>query len=75
MTTKEIIKEIARKQNMTPKEVENEIRKAIHEAMKTTDPRAQALWKQMAPDGKEPSIDTFFAFCANMMDKNRGNGF
>ena len=27
------------------------------------DPQAQAIWKQIAPDGKEPSIETFLKFC------------
>ena len=57
---------------MTAKEVENEIRSAIHEAMATNDPQAQALWKQIAPDGKEPSIDRFLEFCVDRLNERRG---
>lgn len=63
MKTDEILQQVAKEKNMTPKAVEEEIRKAIREAMKTSDPHAQALWKQLSPDGKEPSIAQFLDFC------------
>lgn len=71
MKTNKIIKQIAKERNMTPKEVEEEMRSAIREAMATKDPQAQALWKQIAPDGKEPSIDKFLEFCADRLHKQR----
>ena len=67
MTTKKLIAQIARMNNMTPEKVEEEMRKAIRTAMASTDPHAQALWKQIAPDGKEPSIEEFLCFCSNRM--------
>lgn len=58
--------------NMRPEEAENEIKKAIREAMATTDPHAQALWKQIAPDGKEPSVEEFLDFCVSRLrEKNK----
>ena len=63
MDIKEIIKQIAKDNQVTPEEVEKEMRKSIRDAMQTKDPEAQRLWKQIAPDGKEPSIETFLKFC------------
>ena len=69
MNVQRIIKKIAKENNMTLKEVEYEMQFAIREAMATKDPQAQALWKQIAPDGKEPSIEQFLEFCANKINE------
>lgn len=71
MNTKEIFKHVARNNNTTPEKVEEEIRYAIREAMKSKDPKAQMLWKQISPDGKEPTIERFLDFCVNMIDERR----
>ena len=63
MDIKEIIKQIAKDNQVTPEDVEKEMRESIRDAMQTKDPEAQRLWKQIAPDGKEPSIETFLKFC------------
>ena len=73
MTTKEIIEKIARENHITPEAVEEEMRSAIRAAMESNDPHAQALWKQIAPDGKEPSIETFLKFCVDRMNKPRNS--
>ena len=72
MTTKEIIEQIAYNHRTTPEEVEAEMRNAIRAAMAADEPKAQALWKQLAPDGKEPSIERFIQFCVERM-KGQGN--
>lgn len=72
MTTKEIIEQIAHNHHTTPEEVEAEMRKAICAAMESDDPKAQAMWKRLAPDGKEPSIERFIQFCVEGM-KGQGN--
>lgn len=64
MTAKKIIRQIAREQGVTPKEVEADMKEAIRAAMSSTDPVAQEVWKQLAPDGKEPTIEEFLKFCA-----------
>ena len=51
MTTKQIIRQIARNNNVTPKQVEEDIKEAIRAAMASDDPQAQAIWRQIAPDG------------------------
>ena len=63
--TKKIIKQIAMQNGVTPEYVEEEMRKAMRAGMASTDPLAQELWKQIAPDGKEPDLDTFLKFCAD----------
>ncbi|MBQ3189606.1 MAG: hypothetical protein IJB60_09305 [Bacteroidaceae bacterium] len=60
--TKKIIKQIATEHGVTPEQVEADMREAIRAGMASTDPHAQALWKQIAPDGKEPSIEQFLEF-------------
>ena len=71
MTTKDIIEQIARNNQSTPEEVEAEMRKAICAAMESEDPKVQALWKRLAPDGKEPSIERFIQFCAERARENK----
>ena len=70
MSTQEIIKKIAKENGVTPKQIENDIKEAIRIGMSSSDPIAQAFWKRIAPDGKEPSIDTLLKFCANHILKN-----
>ena len=60
--TKKIIKQIATEHGVTPEQVEKDMREAIRAGMASTDPHAQALWKQIASDGKEPSIERFLEF-------------
>lgn len=69
MKTNVIIRQIAKERGISPQKEEEEMRYAIREAMTTKDPQAQALWKQLAPDGKEPSIDQFLEFCVDRLKK------
>ena len=66
--TKRILEIIAIQSGITAKEVEQEMMAAIRSGMASPDPHAQALWKQMCPDGKEPDLDTFLTFMANRVD-------
>ena len=72
MKIEEIIKAVAKQNHSTPEEVEKEMRMAIREAMNTKDPQAQELWKRIAPDGKEPSIERFFQVVSDMIDERMG---
>ncbi len=63
MSTKRIIRQIAKQHGVTPKEVVADMKEAIRAGMASTEPTAQAFWKKLAPDGKEPSIDKFLKFC------------
>ena len=73
MTTKEIIRQIAKENGVTPEQVEADMMEAIRSGIAITEPHAQELWKQIAPDGKEPSLDTFLKFCAEQVDKRMRN--
>lgn len=66
--TKRILQTIAMQQGITPEEVEHEMMEAIRAGMASPDPHAQALWKQICPDGKEPDLDAFLSFMANRVE-------
>ena len=72
MKTKEIIRQIAKQHGVTPEQVEADMKEAIRVGMASTDPHAQKLWKQIAPDGKEPSIETFLNYCVGELHKRTG---
>ena len=67
-STKRIIEIIAAENGISPEEVEHEMMEAIRAGMASPDPHAQALWKQICPDGKEPDLETFLTFMANRVD-------
>ncbi len=66
--TKRIIVTIAAEHGISPEEVEHVMMEAIRAGMASPDPHAQALWKQICPDGKEPDLDTFLSFMATRVD-------
>ena len=68
---KNIIKEVAKANGITEQEVKNEMRIAIKAAMQSKEPAAQAFWKQIAPDGKEPPVEKVIASIALMVQNNR----
>ncbi len=70
--TKRIIEIIATENGISPEEVEYEMMEAIRAGMASPDPHAQELWKQIAPDGKEPDLDTFLSLVANRVDMMMG---
>ena len=67
--TKRIIATIAAPKGISPEKAEQEMMKAIRAGMASADPHAQALWKQMCPDGKEPDLDTFLGFMADRVNR------
>ena len=52
-----IIKETAKQNNVSVKDVRREIGAAIDEGMKCTDPYAIEFWKQFG--GKKPTVEQF----------------
>ena len=60
-----LIKQIAKKHGVSPKQVEKDMKEAIRVAMLNRDrtPESKALWDKLSPDGKEPSIEEFIKFC------------
>lgn len=68
---KNVIKEVAKAHKMSEQEVIDEMRVTIRAAMKSTDPTAQAFWKQIAPDGKEPPVERVIASISLMVQENK----
>lgn len=62
---KNIIEKVADKNGVTKEEVENEIRKTIEDAMTSRQPEAQRFWKEIAPDGQIPSVETVITSIIN----------
>ena len=62
---KNIIEKVAEKNGVTKDEVETEIKKTIEEAMKSQQPEAQQFWKEVAPDGQIPSVETVISWIIN----------
>lgn len=60
-----LIKQIAKKNGVSAKQVKKDIKEAIHIAMlsRNSTPESKALWDKLSPDGKEPSVEQFIAFC------------
>lgn len=66
---KDILEKVAEKNGVTRDEVESEIQKAIKEAIKSRQPEAQQFWKEVAPDGQTPSVETVIALIAKKVNE------
>lgn len=66
---KDILEKVAEKNGITRDEVESEIQKAIKEAMKSWQPKAQQFWKEVAPDGQTPSAETVITLIAKKVNE------
>lgn len=64
-----LIKKIAKKHGVSPKQVEKDMKEAIRIAMlnRNSTPESKALWDKLSPDGKEPSIERFITFCCTQI--------
>lgn len=62
MNFKNIIRQIAKQNGVTPTEVKKDIREAIRIGMASPDPSVQAHWRRMSPVGKEPSINQVLTY-------------
>lgn len=64
---KRILKQVAKQNNVSVKEVRSEISIAIHEAMKKADPNVLKYWKCICKNGKEPTPEEFIKYiCAKV---------
>ncbi|MBO4692804.1 MAG: hypothetical protein J5659_00205 [Clostridia bacterium] len=64
MSTREILRRIARENKVSVAEVKRDMHEAIRLTMKSHPAESEPIWNRLAPDGKEPSIDEFIKFCA-----------
>lgn len=62
MNFKNIIRQIAKQNGVTPAEVKKDIREAIRIGMASPDPSVQAHWRRMSPTGAEPSINQVLTY-------------
>ena len=69
MNTKAIIRQIAKKHGITTAEVKREMRLAIQEAMKSTDPVTREHWNVLSPNGKEPTIEQFLTYMVGQISR------
>ncbi|MBP3857708.1 MAG: hypothetical protein IK990_19065 [Ruminiclostridium sp.] len=69
---KNIIKETAKQNNTSVKEVRREIGKAIDEGMKCTDPYAVEFWKQFG--GQKPTVEEFLKALSACVSNEIGRG-
>lgn len=74
MTTRKIIKTIAKIEDTTEHQIEKEMQEAIRLAMVSKNPDAQRFWKQISPDGSEPSVDTFLKAISAEVSKRTQKG-
>ena len=60
-----LIKQIAKKHGVSPKQVEKDMKQAIRIAMlnRNQSLESQALWDKLSPDGSEPTVEEFIKFC------------
>ncbi|MBR5922968.1 MAG: hypothetical protein IKZ59_04155 [Clostridia bacterium] len=68
MSTRGIIRKIAKQNGVTPKEVREDMKAAIRASMTSNSPGARAFWSRLSPDGKEPSIGEFIRACAEQIE-------
>ena len=64
MNAKKTLEKMAKENGMTVAEVEREMARAIRAAMNSPDPRIRERWKEIAPNGREPSVEEFLKYCA-----------
>ena len=62
MNFKNIIRQIAKQNGVTPAEVKKDIREAIRIGMASPDPAFQAHWRRMSPTGVEPSVNQVLTY-------------
>ena len=70
MSTKRILRKIAKEHGVTEKEVEADIKEAMRYSMLSDSLTARAFWGELSPDGKEPTVDAFLKFCAKKIVNN-----
>jgi len=62
---KNIIKQVAKQNNVSVKEVKREIRTAIHTAMQSEDPNVRKRWEEICKNGKEPTPEELIRYISN----------
>ena len=69
MSSRKIIRQIAKEYGVSPKEVKADMEEAIKMGMNSTSPEVKENWKKVSPGGQTPSIDTFLKICVSQIMK------
>lgn len=64
---KRALKKLAKRKGVSEETVRREIEVAIAEAMKSTDPQAQAFWKSIPHNGERPTPEEVITCIADMV--------
>lgn len=67
-----VIKEVAKQYGTTPDEVRQEMIAVIRAGRKNPDPKVQAMWKKLFPDGKEPTPEQFIRVLSDAVRQKSG---
>lgn len=66
MRLRNIIRQIAKEQGVTEAEVRREMEEAMRASMASRLPTAKAHWETISPYGKEPKLEAFVSYLANL---------
>lgn len=64
---KKALKKLAQREGVSEETVRREIEVAITEAMKSSEPQAQAFWKAIPHKGEQPTPEEVIAYIAGMV--------
>ena len=64
---KKALKKLAKQKGLSEATVKHEIEIAIAEAMKSTEPQAQAFWKAIPHKGERPTPEEVITYIADMV--------
>lgn len=64
---KNALKKLAKQKGVSEATVKHEIEIAIAEAMKSTEPQAQAFWKSIPHKGERPTPEEVITYIADMV--------
>ena len=73
MSTKKIIRQVAKNNGVSKGEVKRNLQEAISIGISSPDPNVKALWKEIAPIGKEPTVDELLNFCVKIFVSKIGD--
>lgn len=64
---RQVLARVAAHHGVTEEEVKEEIECAVKEAMESTNPEIQELWRQLSVDGKPPTAEELICILAVMV--------
>ncbi len=71
MKTKDVFREVAKKYNITSKDVYEEIQKAIDAGFSSSDPKVREEWRKMNIKGDNPTPEEVIAYLVGKLQNER----